>query len=137
MSEYGLIWAISANPSGKPCAFRGKTLIQPRVGPVAQWLEPAAHNRLVGGSSPSGPTITFDFIDKKCPRPKTFWAHYGPKAKTVVPVCSDSIWLFDNAEVCPPLHVVAFGLALVDGTSNINRDPLLIGLADILIRHGH
>jgi hypothetical protein len=27
------------------------------VGPVAQWLEPAAHNRLVGGSSPSGPTI--------------------------------------------------------------------------------
>ena len=26
------------------------------VGPVAQWLEPAAHNRLVGGSSPSGPT---------------------------------------------------------------------------------
>ena len=29
------------------------------VGPVAQWLEPAAHNRLVGGSSPSGPTKTF------------------------------------------------------------------------------
>lgn len=28
-----------------------------RAGPVAQWLEPAAHNRLVGGSSPSGPTI--------------------------------------------------------------------------------
>ena len=28
------------------------------VGPVAQWLEPAAHNRLVGGSSPSGPTIS-------------------------------------------------------------------------------
>ena len=29
-----------------------------RAGPVAQWLEPAAHNRLVGGSSPSGPTIS-------------------------------------------------------------------------------
>jgi hypothetical protein len=28
-----------------------------RVGPVAQWLELTAHNRLVGGSSPSGPTI--------------------------------------------------------------------------------
>lgn len=56
MSEYGLIWAISASQLGKPCAARGKTLIQPRVGPVAQWLEPAAHNRLVGGSSPSGPT---------------------------------------------------------------------------------
>ena len=25
-------------------------------GPVAQWLERSAHNRLVGGSSPSGPT---------------------------------------------------------------------------------
>ena len=25
-------------------------------GPVAQWLEPTAHNRLVGGSSPPGPT---------------------------------------------------------------------------------
>src|SRR5579872_6051910 len=28
-----------------------------RPGPVAQWLEPAAHNGLVGGSSPPGPTI--------------------------------------------------------------------------------
>ena len=28
----------------------------PWVGPVAQWLEPAAHNRLVAGSSPAGPT---------------------------------------------------------------------------------
>ena len=26
------------------------------MGPVAQWLEPAAHNGLVGGSSPSRPT---------------------------------------------------------------------------------
>jgi hypothetical protein len=26
-------------------------------GPVAQWLEPAAHNRLVAGSNPAGPTI--------------------------------------------------------------------------------
>jgi hypothetical protein len=25
-------------------------------GPVAQWLEPAAHNGLVAGSSPAGPT---------------------------------------------------------------------------------
>ena len=28
----------------------------PRAGPVAQWLEPTAHNGLVGGSSPPGPT---------------------------------------------------------------------------------
>src|SRR5260370_19044857 len=30
----------------------------PRQGPVAQWLEPAAHNGLVGGSSPPGPTTS-------------------------------------------------------------------------------
>ena len=28
-----------------------------QVGPVAQWLEPAAHNGLVAGSSPARPTI--------------------------------------------------------------------------------
>jgi hypothetical protein len=28
-------------------------------GPVAQWLEPAAHNGLVAGSSPAGPTTHF------------------------------------------------------------------------------
>jgi NAD(P)-dependent dehydrogenase (short-subunit alcohol dehydrogenase family) len=28
----------------------------PAVGPVAQWLELTAHNRLVAGSSPAGPT---------------------------------------------------------------------------------
>jgi hypothetical protein len=27
-----------------------------RIGPVAQWLEPTAHNGLVGGSNPPGPT---------------------------------------------------------------------------------
>src|SRR5208283_3365537 len=27
-----------------------------KVGPVAQWLEPAAHNGLVAGSSPARPT---------------------------------------------------------------------------------
>src|SRR4051794_5117569 len=29
---------------------------QRAAGPVAQWLEPAAHNGLVAGSSPAGPT---------------------------------------------------------------------------------
>lgn len=28
----------------------------PARGPVAQWLEPTAHNGLVAGSSPAGPT---------------------------------------------------------------------------------
>lgn len=34
-------------------AFRQSHLSE---GPVAQWLEPAAHNGLVAGSSPAGPT---------------------------------------------------------------------------------
>src|SRR5262245_47158248 len=33
-----------------------RALIEGRAGPVAQWLEPTAHNGLVGGSSPPGPT---------------------------------------------------------------------------------
>jgi hypothetical protein len=35
-----------------PTAFQRQTA----AGPVAQWLEPAAHNGLVAGSSPAGPT---------------------------------------------------------------------------------
>lgn len=31
----------------------------PQVGPVAQRLERAAHNRLVAGSNPAGPTTRF------------------------------------------------------------------------------
>jgi hypothetical protein len=39
----------------QPChAWRMKRVVS---GPVAQWSELAAHNRLVGGSSPPGPTI--------------------------------------------------------------------------------
>jgi hypothetical protein len=32
------------------------------AGPVAQWLEPTAHNGLVGGSSPPGPTNPRSFL---------------------------------------------------------------------------
>src|SRR5579862_1317025 len=39
----------------------------PTQGPVAQWLEPAAHNGLVGGSSPPGPT-TFQRLGTGAPR---------------------------------------------------------------------
>jgi hypothetical protein len=38
------------------------------IGPIAQWSEQATHNRLVGGSNPSGPTILScafnDFVSK-------------------------------------------------------------------------
>ncbi len=50
------------------------------AGPVAQWLEPAAHNRLVGGSSPSGPTKIFVFTTLFSPvskmRTKQFWTRF-------------------------------------------------------------
>src|SRR5262245_39193379 len=46
-----------------------------RLGPVAQWLEPAAHNGLVGGSNPPGPTrqseVCGDFLKAR------EWARIG------------------------------------------------------------
>jgi hypothetical protein len=45
---------------GVGCCRACTGLLQPPascLGPVAQWLEPTAHNGLVGGSSPPGPTI--------------------------------------------------------------------------------
>ena len=39
-----------------------------RNGSVAQRLEPAAHNRLVGGSNPSRPTISHLLIEIRCSR---------------------------------------------------------------------
>ena len=45
----------------------------PQVGPVAQWLEPAAHNGLVAGSSPARPTSTpwafREFLELPFPAP--------------------------------------------------------------------
>ena len=34
------------------------------IGPLAQWLEPPAHNRLVAGSSPAGSTTFFNLTSK-------------------------------------------------------------------------
>jgi hypothetical protein len=39
------------------------------AGPVAQWLEPAAHNGLVAGSSPAGPTNTVNADLRDQPEP--------------------------------------------------------------------
>src|SRR5438067_4819480 len=36
------------------------------AGPVAQWLEPAAHNGLVAGSSPAGPTSLRSRSEEGC-----------------------------------------------------------------------
>ena len=35
---------------------------RPLKGPVAQWLEQAAHNRLVAGSIPAGPIIYWGIV---------------------------------------------------------------------------
>src|SRR5262245_30517486 len=43
---------------GRTVAGRPIPMRPPAAGPVAQWLEPAAHNGLVAGSSPAGPTIS-------------------------------------------------------------------------------
>ena len=59
-------------------ANTGDTPVERREGPVAQWLEPTAHNGLVAGSSPAGPT-TDVFI--KPMRPVGLGAcHQGDKA---------------------------------------------------------
>jgi hypothetical protein len=36
------------------------------LGPVAQWSELTAHNRLVAGSSPAGPTNRFNNFHRIC-----------------------------------------------------------------------
>src|SRR3954471_21189675 len=50
--------AVGLPPARISVSMRNALLLRrPRgAGPVAQWLELAAHNRLVGGSSPPGPT---------------------------------------------------------------------------------
>src|SRR6266404_3234654 len=40
----------------------GRNLRPFAAGPVAQWLEPAAHNGLVAGSSPAGPTNEIKYL---------------------------------------------------------------------------
>src|SRR6185312_2110529 len=49
--------AFTAGEAASQCYIQmRRPAISRAVGPVAQWLEPTAHNGLVGGSSPPGPT---------------------------------------------------------------------------------
>ena len=54
-----------------------ETTLSPSLeGPVAQWLEPAAHNGLVAGSSPAGPTKGNQGLCQLgdvLPAPPTWW----------------------------------------------------------------
>ncbi len=45
----------------------------PPAGPVAQWLEPTAHNGLVVGSSPTGPTSLFKVSSGTAERRSVAW----------------------------------------------------------------
>ena len=59
------------------------------AGPVAQWLEPAAHNGLVAGSSPAGPTNVFNgflqrFVGRNFSPPET--------PPEIISVCSRSVF---------------------------------------------
>jgi hypothetical protein len=49
------------NDAGTVAGHRARPLA---AGPVAQWLEPAAHNGLVAGSSPAGPTNDFNLLSQ-------------------------------------------------------------------------
>ncbi len=48
----------SASCAAKPIRLNRFRSLRLRAGPVAQWLEPAAHNGLVAGSSPARPTTS-------------------------------------------------------------------------------
>src|SRR5215510_15848135 len=55
---------------------------KPASGPVAQWLEPAAHNGLVGGSSPPGPTSLRSLRELRLGKPRKVLAQ---RAKAAAP----------------------------------------------------
>src|SRR5262245_10727226 len=55
---------------------------KPASGPVAQWLEPAAHNGLVGGSSPPGPTSLRSLRELRLGKPRRAVAQ---RAKAAAP----------------------------------------------------
>jgi hypothetical protein len=65
----GALWRLP--PGGQRC--KGQAVPRRRgdpsqKGPVAQWLEPAAHNGLVAGSSPAGPTSLRSRSERRLPR---------------------------------------------------------------------
>ena len=56
MGERGCDRPFTRDLIATACVLRFTLATRPPVGPVAQWLEPAAHNGLVAGSSPARPT---------------------------------------------------------------------------------
>ena len=68
----------------------GKPLLRSAAGgPVAQWSELAAHNRLVAGSSPAGPTMISDDFDlKRLFALLTRWPPARPQKQPQKPSCA-------------------------------------------------
>src|SRR5262245_6560902 len=68
-----------------------------RFGPVAQWLEPAAHNGLVGGSNPPGPT-----------RPSEVWGDFlkALTKRRELAACRASRRVSEAGQL-PPIHCAA------------------------------
>ena len=62
--------------------------------------------------------------------------HFGPREKSQSRFLQQLICLLHDAEGCSPLHGVAFFLPLVDGTSDVDSNALLIGLPHLVVRHG-
>src|SRR3984885_226687 len=71
------------------CPHRWRRFAVPG-GPVAQWLEPAAHNGLVAGSSPAGPTNEIRgllnlVLDHRRAKEMKPWMEHRGKARTSTP----------------------------------------------------
>src|SRR5579871_4741924 len=82
--------AASSASGGTLARIRRRGIVIPQLGgPVAQWLEHSAHNRLVGGSNPPRPTIP--------PFPKAIRGHF-------------EMWRvsLDKAALCQRETVIAF-----------------------------
>src|SRR5689334_15700037 len=114
-----------------------RALIEGRPGPVAQWLEPTAHNGLVGGSSPPGPTIA------GCPLQSDRCAAWAGSILAVMGLCRNLLQGIDDSvsgilgettknvsrDCLPQLRQFGGGLAAFSGHANEIRPLVGITLA--------
>src|SRR5215831_9498810 len=80
-----------------------------RIGPVAQWLEPTAHNGLVGGSNPPGPTM---FSTRRGVRPSVSGT---PSTMSRTGLFSHQAW-DKNVSIYEVIRTMPFNAQLASGT---------------------
>ena len=107
-------------------------------GPVAQWLEPAAHNGLVAGSSPARPTTFSYFIDFIAIFVSFLSMRWGLKLRGRISLVT-RLWEHEAHGVASePLPIGRTGVG--DGELRVfqseNRHQLSLGCA-ILCGHSH